>query len=71
MIGDNRYIMRKLLDLAGGLRFSKIVVSCPIENGDLRKELLLSCSEVLESFGSRILVRSPPLPRPIMPYFYP
>jgi hypothetical protein len=49
MTGDNRYIMRKLLDLPGGLRFTKITISCPIKNGDLMEQLVSRCSDTLES----------------------
>ena len=46
--GSNRSITRKLLDLPGGLRFSKIVVSCPVEDCDLAEELVSTCSDTLE-----------------------
>ena len=45
----NRYITCKLLDLPGGLHFSKITVACPIGDGDLTKELVSACSDTLES----------------------
>ena len=49
--GNNRYLTRKLLDLPGGLHFSKITTSCPLESGDLREELVSMCSETLESLS--------------------
>ena len=48
--GKTRDITRKLLDLPGGLHFSSIAVSCPIEDGDLANELVSMCSDTLESF---------------------
>ena len=47
--GSNRNITRKLLDLPGGLRFSKIRVFCAIGGSDLAKELVSVCSDTLES----------------------
>ena len=47
LIGDDRYIARKLLDLPGGLRFTKVVMLCPIGNCDLVEELVAMCSENL------------------------
>ena len=47
--GSNRSIARKLLDLPGSLHFPKIRVFCAIGGGDLAKELVLVCSDTLES----------------------
>ena len=47
--GHNRYITRKLVDLPGGLRFSKIEVSCAVRDCHLAKELVSACSDTLES----------------------
>ena len=44
----NRSIVRKLLDLPGGLRFSKIRVCCPIGEYDLTKDLVSACSDTLQ-----------------------
>ena len=49
--GKNLYLIRKLLDLPGGLRFSKITMSCPFESGDLKEELVSMCSKTLESLS--------------------
>ena len=46
--GSNRYVTRKLLELPGGLHFSKIKVFCPIGDGDLASELVSKCSDTLE-----------------------
>ena len=49
-LSDNdRRVTRGLLDLPGGLPFSKISVSCPIGDGDLVKELVSTCSNTMES----------------------
>ena len=48
LTGGNRYITRRLLDLPG-LHFPKIKVFCPTGDGDLVKELVLLCSNTLES----------------------
>ena len=47
--GSNHIITRKLLDLPGGLRFSKIRVRYPIEECNLIQELVSACSDTLES----------------------
>ena len=47
--GSNRIITRKLLDLPGGLHFSKIRARCPIEECNLTQELVSACSDTLES----------------------
>ena len=41
-------ITRKLLDLPGGLHFSKITAGCPIGGRDLAEELVSTCSDTLE-----------------------
>ena len=46
---SSRVITRKLLDLPGGLRFSKIRVRCPIGECNLTQELVSVCSDTLES----------------------
>ena len=46
---SGRDIIRKLLDLPGGLQFSKITASYPIGNRDLVNELVSMCSDTLES----------------------
>ena len=45
----NRDIARELLGLPGGLHFSEIIVVCPIEEGNLIKELVSACSDTLKS----------------------
>ena len=47
--GDDRHITHGLLDLLGGLHFSKISVWCPFRDTDLVKELVSRCSNTLES----------------------
>ena len=42
------HIARGLLSLPGGLRFSKIAVSCPIGDSGSREELVSMCSGTLE-----------------------
>ena len=46
--GDSN-LMRGLMLLPGGLRFSKVSVSYDFENGDWVKELVSACSNTLES----------------------
>ena len=43
------YIARKLLDLPGGLHFSKIIVCCLGGDNDLTSELVSKCSDTLQS----------------------
>ena len=45
---SDRGITRKLLDFQGGIHFSKITVSCHIEDCDLVGELVSTCSDTLE-----------------------
>ena len=47
---NDPHITRKLLDLPGGLRFSKVSVSCSSGDADLARELVSKCSDTLESF---------------------
>ena len=47
---SDRKFIRKLLDLPGGLHFSKITVSSSIGDCDLVNELVSTCSNTLESF---------------------
>ena len=42
-------VTRKLLDLPGGLRFSKVSALCPHRDGDLTTRLVSMCSGTLES----------------------
>ena len=43
------HITRKLLDLPGSLRFSKVSVFCPSRDSDLTTQLVSKCSDTLES----------------------
>ena len=49
--GHNLHIVRKLLTLPGGLRFSKITISRPPLTCDPKHELVSMCSETLESLS--------------------
>ena len=44
-----RRIVRHLLDLPDGLRFSRISVDCPIEDAESTVDLVLRCFDTLES----------------------
>ena len=43
-----RSAVHRLLELPGGLRFSKIMVSCPDEDIELTADLISKCSDTLE-----------------------
>ena len=47
--GGIRSATRGLLDLPGGLRFKKIVLQCPVEDARSAIDLVLRCSDTLES----------------------
>jgi hypothetical protein len=66
-----RPTLRSLLDLPGGLHFSKISVDCPVEDAELTTSLVSRCVGTLESLciGGRLYSASPPAP--LMPHPYP
>jgi len=53
MLGETRLITRRLLDLPGGLRFSKIFTLFFNENAEALADLVSSCSDTLEVLSIR------------------
>ena len=51
IMGSIRSAARRLCDLPGGLRFSKVTVSCSKEDVDSIMHLVSKCSDTLESFA--------------------
>ena len=47
--GEIRSVTRQLLDLPNGLHLAKITMACRIELADSARDLLLKCSDTLES----------------------
>ena len=47
--GGIRPHVRRLLDLPGGLRFSSILITCPIGDVESVADLVLECSDILVS----------------------
>jgi len=45
--------VRRLLELPGGLRFSKVIIMCSDEDAELVMDLVSRCSETLESLSIR------------------
>ena len=47
--GEIRSILCRLLDLPSGLRFSKIIFGCRVEDAAFTRDLMVRCSDTLES----------------------